>query len=390
MKVRAIALLGWYSGFGDAEAGKRTNVYGINLREIAQRRGPFVSLCIDASHNTEDAEDQRKLRWRSIREQLVAQDAPETALELLDEAIAEKRPSRGRTGRVLIADPGSVLVDHLLAEPPAREIVRVSPLPYLLPLIEQQSHEVPHVIAVVDRIGCDLYGIDEDENLIEEVTEGAGHPVHKVHHGGGWAHRSMHRRVEETVRRNVEEVATAVRNLADRINAQIIVLVGEVGARAALSKVLESPTARIVEVEAGARAAGSDSAALEAQVEEAVRAQAWQRQHQAVEQLTAARGKADGLAVEGVPETARALLAANADTLLIDAETIGDRPVELDPELLRGISGADWINENAAKPGVYRADEALPVVTLLQGGSIVPVEGAVVPEQGVATLLRHR
>jgi hypothetical protein len=362
----------------------------MNLREVAQRQGPFVSLCIDASHDTEDAENQRKLRWRSIRERLAAQQAPETALALLDDAVAETRPDQGRAGRVLIADSDRVLVDHLLPEPPAREITRVSPLPYLLPLIEEQSREVPHVIAVVDRIGCDLYGVDEDENLIEEVAQGTAHPVHKVHHGGGWAHRSMHRRVEETVRRNVDEAATAVRDLADRINAQIIVLVGEVAARSALAKALESPTARIVEVEAGARAEGADSAALEAQVQQAVRTQAQQRQQQVVEQFTAARGRADGMAVEGVPETVSALLAANADTLLIDAETIGDRSVELDPELLRGLTEADWINDSAQEPCIYRADEALPVVTLLQGGSIVPVEGAVVPEEGVATLLRHR
>ncbi|MET9026313.1 Vms1/Ankzf1 family peptidyl-tRNA hydrolase [Nocardia sp. NPDC004168] len=364
-------------------------MYGTNLREIAQRRGPFVSLCVDASHNTEDAEQQKALRWRSIRERLAAQHVPEKTLTLLDDAISKVKAEKGRAGRLLIADSDSVLVDHMLAEPPARETVRVSALPYLLPLIEQQSREVPHVIAVVDRVGCDLYGVDEDENLIEMTAEGTAHPVHKIHHGGGWAHLSMQRRVEEVVRRNVGEAATAVRDLADRVGAQVIVLVGEVGARAALAKALDSPTARIVEVEAGARAAGADSAALEAQVPQAVRTQARQHQGQVVEQLNTARGRADGLAVEGLPETVSALLAANADTLLIDPDTVGDRSVELDPELLRGITAAQWIDD-ATSSRAYRADEALPVVTLLQGGSIVPVEGAVVPREGVATLLRHR
>ncbi|MET9284864.1 Vms1/Ankzf1 family peptidyl-tRNA hydrolase [Nocardia beijingensis] len=362
----------------------------MNLREIAQRRGPFVSLCIDASHNTEDAETQRALRWRSIRERLTAQDVPEQTLALLDDAISEVRPGQGRAGRVLIADSDSVLVDHVLAEPPVREIVRVSALPYLLPLIEQQSRAVPHVIAVVDRVGCDLYGVDEDENLIEMTAEGTAHPVHRIRHGGGWAHLSMRRRVEEMIRRNVDEVATAVRGLADRVGARIIVLVGEVGARSALAKALESPTARIVEVDAGARAAGVDSVALEEQVRQAVRTQARQQQSRVVEQLNTARGRADGMAVEGLPETVSALLAANADTLLIDAETVGDRSIELDPQLLRGITEARWIGDDATSSRAYRADEALPVVTLLQGGSIVPVEGAVVPREGVATLLRHR
>ncbi|MGW4718686.1 hypothetical protein [Nocardia sp. NPDC004260] len=97
-------------------------MYGIDLREIAQRRGPFVSLCVDASHNTEDAEQQKALRWRSIREQLAAQDVPEKALTLLDDTISKVRAEQGRAGRVLIADSDSVLVDHMLAEPPAREI----------------------------------------------------------------------------------------------------------------------------------------------------------------------------------------------------------------------------------------------------------------------------
>lgn len=368
-----------------AEAERPEPVTGMSSAEVARRRGPFVSLYLDATHDTEDAARQQGLRWRAIRERLEEAGAPDETVALLDAAITGEPPVPGRHGRVLIADTEAVLADQRVPRPPAREIVRVSPLPYLLPLIEYETGEVPHVVAVVDRLGSELYGVDAHGNVVGETVEGSGHPVHEVR-GGGLAHLSMRRRAEETVRRNIDEVAEELTRLARSARAEVIVLSGEVGARSALRRALGTTTARIVETEAGGRAEGVDLAALDNRVHDIVAEEARRHRDDVVERFTAERGRDHGLAVSGLSATASALLAANTDNLLVNAEKLGDRTVTLGPEVLRdpGAFGAA-----ATEGGACRADEALPVAALVRGGTVTPVTADAAPTDGVGALLRH-
>ncbi|ONM50059.1 hypothetical protein B0T44_14620 [Nocardia donostiensis] len=360
---------------------------GMSIREIAQRRGPFVSLYFDATHDTEDAAKQQELRWRSIREQLIDQGATEPMLALLDDAVTGSAPEPGRAGRALIADATQILVDQRLPHPPAREIVRVSPLPYLLPLIEYETQEVPHVVAMVDRTGSELYGVDDHGEVVGETVEGAEHPIHKVRHGGGWSHRSMQRRAEETARRNIDEVAEELTRLARRIAAQVIVLAGEVGARSALRKALGAAEARIEEVEVGGRAAGTDSGELDHRVHDIVAEEARRRRDEVVQRFATERGRDDGLAVTGLPETTSALLAANADSLLINSSALGDRTVRIAPEPIQDPAAP--FPAAGAETRDCRADEALPVAALVRGGTILPVDDELATADGVGALLRH-
>ena len=107
-----------------------------------------------------EAAAQLELRWRSIRDRLVADGAGEPMLAALDEAFAEAPPSTGSAGRALVADGENVVVDEELPEPPPQQIARVSPQPYVLPLIELSRPVVPHVVVITDRTGADLVLLD--------------------------------------------------------------------------------------------------------------------------------------------------------------------------------------------------------------------------------------
>ncbi|MFD6391084.1 hypothetical protein [Nocardia sp. NPDC060259] len=111
----------------------------MNLLEIAERRGPFAVVYMDASPDTEDSAQSLALRCRSARERLVTAGAGQGMLDLFDSAITDSPPGRGRAGRLLILDENTVHVDEYLPEPPAREVVRVSALPYLIPLLRQHA-----------------------------------------------------------------------------------------------------------------------------------------------------------------------------------------------------------------------------------------------------------
>ncbi|MFE6922227.1 hypothetical protein ACFVAV_14370 [Nocardia sp. NPDC057663] len=111
----------------------------MNLLEIAERRGPFAVVYMDASPDLDDAAQPWDLRCRSIRERLVTAGASQGMLDQFDRAITDSPPRRGWAGRLLILDENTVHADEYLPEPPAREVVRVSALPYLIPLLRQHA-----------------------------------------------------------------------------------------------------------------------------------------------------------------------------------------------------------------------------------------------------------
>ncbi|MBF6289536.1 Vms1/Ankzf1 family peptidyl-tRNA hydrolase [Nocardia cyriacigeorgica] len=356
----------------------------MDIRHIAQRAGPFATVYIDGSHDTEDAAHQTELRWRSARGQLAGKGAPTATLDRLDTAIAQRHPGRGRCGRLLIADAEEVLVDEFLPDPPPREDLRVSARPYLLPLIAHDAEQTPHVVAVVDSVGCDMRAVDDQDHAVEKAVEGQDHPVHKVGEGG-WSHLSMQRRVEETVRRNVDGVAREVSALADRVHAEVVVLAGEVTARSALHEALPENGATVIEVDTGRRAEGTDETGFDARVHEVIAEQARSHRRDILERFIADKGRDDGLAVAGLARTVAALRMANVAHLLIDASASANHSV--------------WVGADPAQISTQRedldaaarqcpADEALPAAALAVRAQVVPLENAPLPD-GIGALLRH-
>jgi Bacterial archaeo-eukaryotic release factor family 2 len=350
-----------------------------SLRELVAVEGPFASVYFDNSHNTEDAAGQLELRWRGLREQLRAQGTDLSTLEAMDTAVLRADPPAGRAGRALVAAGGRVLVDELLPEPPLSPVARASELPYLLPLAALNGHGVAHLVVVVDSAGADLRAVDEHgKEAMTETVEGGGHPLHKVG-GGGWAHLRFQHTVEEAIRRNLQEVTDEITRLTDLLGVQLIVLAGEVQARAGLHRQLPPRCQEIaVEAEAGSRADGSDHAALQQEV------------RRMVSERTAPRSadRDPALTVEGLGETAAALREANAETLLVAEPKIheltvwaGSEPnqVAVREEELRGL-GMPSITQ-------YRADEALPLAALAVGADIRVTEDELT--DGVGVLIRH-
>ncbi|MCF7553509.1 hypothetical protein [Pseudonocardia sp. WMMC193] len=81
------------------------------LRPVCESDGPFATVVLDTTHDTEDADDQDRLRWRALRDRLADQGAPNDVLTRLDDAVTDAPTAVGPAGRVLVADPQQVLVD---------------------------------------------------------------------------------------------------------------------------------------------------------------------------------------------------------------------------------------------------------------------------------------
>lgn len=364
------------------------------LRQVLAHRGPFATVHLDGSHDTASAAQEQELRWRAARAELAEKGADENTLGALDNAMRETPPAEGRAGRLLIAADGEVLLDRVLGGPPPAPVTRVGAGPYLLPLVELDTGQVPHVAARVDKTGADVRAVDRDGAVrTEHASEGADHPVHKVR-AGGWSHLRIQHNVEETVHRNVRRMADELARLVDEVGARLLVVAGETAVVAELTGELPPRCREILTEPSGRREhEGADFDRIVASLA-AERARA--ERDEIVEQFRAALAADRGLAVQGLAETTAALREGNAAAVVFgDEQALHDamlwtstepRTVALSADELRAV-GATEIDH-------VPADEALPAAALLVGAELVSaadVRGEPVPvRDGVGALLRHR
>ncbi|WP_433270220.1 Vms1/Ankzf1 family peptidyl-tRNA hydrolase [Actinosynnema sp. CS-041913] len=356
------------------------------LGELVRERGPFASVYLDASHDTEDAAKALELRWRGLREDLARQGADPDTLAAMDAAARE--PVVGKAGRALIAAHGTLLLNRVLPRPPAADSARWSRLPNLLPLASLLGPELPHVVVVVDRAGADLHGYDGRGELATEV-QGDSHPLHKVR-GGGWSHRRMQNKVEETAHHNAALVAEAADKLVTTLNARLLVLGGEVQARTAVREELSTRCRDVlIEVDGGSLADGADDESFDASVRALVTQYQYDLDNDVVEEFATESGREQGRAVQGMERVVAALREANVATLLVADQALGDRTVWAgdDPALvairesdLRAL-GVDHVAEQPA-------DEALAGAATATGAQVLVTDETKLWE-GVGALLRH-
>jgi hypothetical protein len=361
-----------------------------DLRRLLDHPGPFATVHLDASHDTENAAHEQELRWRAARRDLAEKGAGEETLAALDEAVADAPPAVGKAGRLLVAAGREVLLDRALAGPPPTPVTRVGALPYLLPLVELDAGEVPHVAALVDRIGADVRAVDADGTVrSEHTTEGENHPVHKVR-GGGWSHLHIQHNVEETVHRNVLRVAEELARLVDDVHARLLVVAGDNQVVAELKDALPPRCQAILAEPPAARREAHDE--FDRIVTSLATERARTERDAVIERFRAELATNDGLAVQGLAESTAALRESNAAAVVVSDLTDATlwtstepRSVALTEDELRATGAADVTQT--------RADEALPTAALLVGAELVSasdIRGEAVPvRDGVGVLLRH-
>ncbi|WP_330181373.1 hypothetical protein OHB26_34150 [Nocardia sp. NBC_01503] len=368
-----------------------------SLRALIDRTGPFASVYFDSTDTSEDPTRGPDPRHREITEKLTAAGASEQMIGALGIAIAAGPVHTGRSGRALIADPGTVLVDEQLRAPPSREEVRVSPLPYLLPLLEQRLPRAPHVVAAVEHHGARLIGTDRNGDTVTRTVDNTAGQLPNPRDRGR-PPRTARRPARDLVRHGVHRIADATDALADQVDATLIVLTGEPVARAAVRAAIESDRAeslcgdalmatarpqvpaalrRIVEV-------GGDRRSAAAQIDKIVTETSEAQQRTVFDRFRAARGR-PSLATGGLVDTTAALRAHTVTHLLIDGAAIEHT------RILRGANHtmvAIAAHELAGRAVIRRADEAIPAAGLADGSEIVPVTGEVPLPEGVGALLR--
>jgi hypothetical protein len=369
------------------------------LKDLTDRTGPFATVYLDASHDTEDAAHQQELRWAAARSELAEQGADGATLEVLERVVGEAAPPVGAAGRVLVAQSGDVLLDRLLPEPPDRPGARWSQLPDLLPMLVALPEPLPVVVVRIDQAGGEiLLGSAGRPPEPAEDVRGREHPLHKVP-AGGWSHLNMQERVEESWRRNTAEVAARVDAHVSATAARLVVLAGDPRARSRLRDALSERAAGLavdLEYSGTGPGGGAEDDDLRAAVAEAARDAVTAERQALLDRLDQAAGRPDGLAVDGLDHVLAALRAEQVDTLLLDGGTerdtevwIGEAPSQLatDAEALRAL-GAEPVARAPVDAALIRAAAASGAAFQPLGGGRTGLVGRPVAD-GVAALLRY-
>lgn len=356
------------------------------FRPLVNATGPFVSIYFDDSHDTQDAAAQLDARLRDIRKHLEGQAVDTSVIETIDAAVRSAHPPVGRSGRAVIVAGDTVVTDEHLIRPPVSTELRVSALPYLIPIVEHGLLHTTYLVVAVDHTGADI-AVHRSGTTRSESVDGEGRPVHKAKSAEHHEYGTAQGKVDEAVRRNIRAVADRITHLADETGAELVFIEGEVGARTELSAALPERVSDLtVVLQGGGRTEGTDQAEVHHEIGQEFLKRRLATMDDAAQRFAAGQGT--GLAVEGLADVTAALRDGAVDTLIIGE--IGEATVVADTELTMIAPDADSLSDLGGAPErTLRADEALPLLAVATGAALVRTDERLSPADGVAAVLRY-
>lgn len=362
------------------------------LRPLYERPGPWASVYLDATHDTEGARSEQQLRWDAAAERLREAGCDSDTLSSLGQAVADQPPRPGRHGLAAFASRGEVGLLQPMPDPPMRPIATVGPLPHVMPLVAQRRERVPWLRVVVDHTGADLAGATAGGLSRTAEVVGTEYPVRKVQ-PGGWSQPRYQRSAEVTWERHATEAAEAVAEMADDIGAEVLIVAGDPQSRPLLIEHLPSRwQRRVLPVDLGSRGPGADPKRLDDVTERAVAQMAAAETAGVIDRYQQQRTGHDQ---DGLDAAVNALQRGQVDTmLLIDDPSstltlwIGPEPTHLarDPGALHAMG--------VERPEEVRADAALVRALVGTDADLVVVDpNELGPEEldhtGVGVMLRY-
>jgi len=355
---------------------------------LLDAKGPYASVYFDDSHDTEDAEAQRELKWRAAREELERLEAASEVLDILEQSIMGAAPAVGRSGRGLIAGVDGILLDEHLIRPLEVPVVRYSSLPYVVPIVEHGAWHPAYVVVTVDHAGGDI-ALHREGKVLSDTVDGGGNPVHTASSAETPGYGDPQRRSMEAGRKNLRAVAERLAELVDSVAPEIVFVVGEVHSRANFKPTLEERVAqRVVELDVGARGSGFDDADLQRVIEEELLKRRLTAMEHVAEQFSQATGQGSGLATDGAHGVCAALRAGAVETLIIG--DVGDLTVVAGDDLLTVAPNENVLSELGTPANqTLRADEALPTVAIMTDAALIRMDERLAPKDGIAAVLRY-
>jgi peptide chain release factor subunit 1 len=348
------------------------------FRLLLDTPGPFASVYF-ADSEDDDVGAQVDLNWRTLRERLGQQGADESVTAEIEHAVMDLRPPIGGGGRVVVAGAAGVLLNEHLLRPAAEPVVRVSELPYIFPILEHGFDHSKYLLVVVDPAGG-FITTHSDITRRSEAIEAYGGPVREAPGAevAGYGDPQLC------------PVADRVSELVHDASLDAVFVVGDAGSRSNLLGALPlGVRERATSLPIGVRRGGYDFEEIQRAIHITLLRQRLSAIDSAAERFNAEVSRRSGLAAEGLGAVCSALREGSVATLILGE--IDDATVVADESVTTVAPTADVLSEQGTAPAkTLRADEALPLMAISVGASVVRTDERITPADGVAAVLRSR
>jgi peptide subunit release factor 1 (eRF1) len=298
-----------------------------------------VTVLLATNPAEENAGPRWAQRWKTARRELESMGAEAAALERLDDASADAY--RHGDCFYAVADASRLWVAESWPGAPRQELLRVATLPSLAPLLARRQRQVPHVVALVDREGADIITVERGGEVRDAEVEGEHGAVIRKTSPGGWSQRRYQDRAEESWNRTARGIADAIVASTDHVDAQVVVLAGDVREVQLVREALPAHIAERTHVVHGGRAAGTDDAARAHEVERLLDTAVADATVALLRKLREELGQHDR-AVVGTRQTFTALQKAQVEVLLVHDDPADERTAWFgDTPTAVGATGGD-------------------------------------------------
>ncbi|NUR74516.1 MAG: peptide chain release factor 1 [Hamadaea sp.] len=295
------------------------------LRPLYDTPGPWASVYLDDSLDTENGRAEVGLRWRALREALRRQGANEPTVEAVEDAVRGAEPGSGPHGLAVFAHDPELIHTEVMSAPPPVDSAEYGPLPHVAPLLVQRGQRISWLRVVVDRTGGT---IESASSSSIDVSGSETYPIRKIA-PGGYANARFQREAEENWQRNAQDVAEELTRLADTMGPEVIIVAGDVQARRLLVEQLPVRWQnKIVLTDAGSRAPGADPEALDDVTTQVIAQTAQEHADSVLDRLRAEHGEDAAI---GIAPVLTAFNRGQVETLLLDAIGLAGTKLWLDP-----------------------------------------------------------
>lgn len=360
----------------------RSTVRVDDLTRLLGLPGPFATVAFGHEEPAEDSVSRRRLRWTELRHELLDAGAPEPVADAVGPVVLEEPD--GLRGVVVIADESGVRHVSRHPEPPSVEHARWAPLPSYTQIIHWRQITPPHVVVLVDRSGADVHIVGDGEADLS--VEGAHDVVNKPAQGG-WSHRRIEARAEDSWTRNAEAVAALVSRAADAAAARLLAVSGDPRAVPLVVDALPAPTRRLVEVvDGGSRDAGLRS--IDAEVGRLVANVAAEDTVSFLRTVREELGQHDR-AVEGARDVLGALARGQVEILGVHDTVDDERAASFGPDAHHvAVEPQELRDMGVERPVRGRLPDVVVRGALLTGAAVHVMPWHAGPRDGMCALLR--
>ncbi|WP_104530711.1 baeRF2 domain-containing protein [Wenjunlia vitaminophila] len=320
------------------------------LEPVYAEPGPYTSVYLDTSRDSEDPEADIAARWSRLGEELIRQGADRDSISAVGEVVGADAEVPGLHGQAIFGAHGTLVMEGELPRVPRYDSALFSVLPDAMPLVSQYLPEIPYVAAVVHYAGPRTAGEvpvrggggggveDAGEGTVAVEAEAGTWPLSKV-----TLRTRLHRRcLVDQWHETAVRVGRELDLWARRLRADSLVIGGDVWASNVLARALPDRTRTQVERVAGPLTGRPGRTLLEEELDELFSGRIAEHDMNLVEVFLARRVQGRG-AIEGLEPVVEALRRGYVEALLLNH-----------PQAVRRL----WVGPEAHQLAVYEADLA--------------------------------